>query len=67
MAADLLESLVRKPRFKVQIHPAKGADFEASSSDTRTLISLLLARQRERSGLSLAEAAKRLGAKSRNA
>ena len=67
MAADLLESLARQPRFKVQIHPGKGADFEASSSDTRTLISLLLRRQRERSGLSLAEAAKRLGAKSRNA
>ena len=67
MAADLLESLAHRPRFKVQIHPGKGADFEVSSSDTRTLISLLLRRQRERSGLSLAEAAKRLGAKSRNA
>ena len=67
MVADLLESLANRPRFKVQIHPGKGTDFEASSADTRTLISLLLRRQRERSGLSLAEAAKRLGAKSRNA
>ena len=31
------------------------------------MISLLLQRQRQRSGLSLAEAAERLGAKSRNA
>jgi transcriptional regulator with XRE-family HTH domain len=38
-----------------------------SSADTQGMISLLLRRQRERSGLSLAEAAERLGAKSRNA
>ena len=33
----------------------------------RPLVSLLLRRQRERSGLSLADAAARLGARSRNA
>ena len=41
--------------------------FEVSASDMRPLVSLLLRRQRERSGLSLADAAARLGAKSRNA
>jgi len=50
----------------VQIHLGKGTDFEASCTDTRTLISLLLRRQWERRGLLLAEAAKRLG-ESRNA
>ena len=51
----------------MKAHPGKDGDFEVSSSDTRGMISLLLRRQRERSGLSLAEAAERLGAKSRNA
>ena len=67
MAEDLLESLANRPGFSVRVHPGKGDDFEVSSPDTRGLVSLLLRRQRERSGLSLAEAADRLGAKSRNA
>ena len=67
MAGDLLESLANRPGFSVRVHPGKGDDFEVSSPDTRGLVSLLLRRQRERSGLSLAEAAERLGAKSRNA
>ena len=67
MAGDLLESLANRPGFSVKVHPGKGDDFEVSSPDTRGLVSLLLRRQRERSGLSLAEAAERLGAKSRNA
>ena len=67
MAKDLLESLVNRPDFSVIIHPGKNGDFEVSSNDPRGLISLFLRRQRERSGLSLSEAAERLGAKSRNA
>ena len=67
MAGDLLESLADRPGFSVRVHPGNGGDFEVSSPDTRGLVSLLLRRQRERSGLSLAEAAERLGAKSRNA
>lgn len=67
MAKDLLESLVNRPGFAVTVHPGKHGDFEVSSNDPRGLISLFLRRQRERSGLSLSEAAKRLGAKSRNA
>ena len=64
---DLLETLVNRPGFTVTVHPGKHGDFEVSSTDPRSLISLLLRRQRERSGLSLSEAAERLGAKSRNA
>jgi len=67
MVEDLLETLANRPGFSVKVHPGKHGDFEVSSTDTRGMISLLLRRQRERSGLSLAEAAERLGAKSRNA
>jgi DNA-binding XRE family transcriptional regulator len=67
MVEDLLESMVSRPGFKVTVHPGKHGDFEVSATDPRNLISLFLRRQRERSGLSLSEAADRLGAKSRNA
>ena len=67
MVADLLESLVDRPEFTVQVHPGEDDHFEVSSADMRPLISLLLRRQRERNGLSLADAAARLGAKSCNA
>lgn len=67
MVKDLLESLANRPGFKVTVHPGKKGDFEVSSNDPHGLISLFLSRQREKSGLSLSEAATRLGAKSRNA
>jgi hypothetical protein len=67
MVADLLETLANRPEFKVQIHAGTQEEFEVSSADTGGMISLLLRRQREHSGLSLAEVAARLGAKSRNA
>ena len=67
MAADLIETLVNRPGFSVHIHAGNHEAFEVSTTDTRVLISLVLRRQRERSGLSLAAAAGRLGVKSRNA
>lgn len=67
MAADLLESLANRTGFRVTVHPGKHGEFEVSSNEPRILISLFLRRQRERSGLTLSEAAERLGAKSRNA
>ena len=67
MVADLLVTLVNRPGFSVQVHPGKHGAFEVSSSDTRAMVSLLLRRQRERNGLSLADAAERLGVKSRDA
>jgi hypothetical protein len=67
MVADLLESLVDRPGFTVRVHQGGHDHFEVSAADIRPLISLLLRRQRERSGLSLAAVAARLGAKSRNA
>ena len=65
--ADLLETLANRPGFAVHVHPGQHDAFEVSAVDTRGLLSLVLRRQRERSGLSLADAAVRLGAKSRNA
>ena len=67
MAKDLVETLANRPGFSVAVHPGKKDDFEISSTDVRSMVGLLLRRQRERSGLSLAQAADRLGVKSRNA
>jgi hypothetical protein len=67
MLADLLATLAYLPGFVVHVLPGKLVEFAVSAEDIRGLISLVLRRQRERSGLSLAEAAARLGAKSRNA
>ena len=67
MVVDLLETLANRLGFTVHVHLGTHETFEVSAADTRGLISLLLRRQRERSGLSLAGAAARLGAKSRNA
>lgn len=67
MAKDLVESLANRPGFSAVVHPGREGDFEVSSTDVRGMIGLVLRRQRERSGLSLAQAAQRLGVKSRNA
>jgi Helix-turn-helix len=67
MIADWFAAMVGRPRFAVRVVNVRGADFEIAAADTRPMISLLLRRQRQKSGLSLAAVAERLGAKSRNA
>lgn len=67
MIADWFATMADREELTVRVHPSAGDEFEISSSDTRGMISLLLKRQRHKSGLSLAQAAERLGAKSRNA
>ena len=67
MVADLVETLADQDGFSVTVHAGKNGTFEVSSSDTRTMVSLLLQRQRELSGLSLAQVANRLGVSSKNA
>jgi predicted RNase H-like HicB family nuclease len=67
MIADWFVTMVDHKGFSVRVHPIGPDEFEISSPDARRMISLLLQRQRQKSGLSLAQAAKRLGAKSRNA
>ena len=55
MVKDLIETLVNRPEFSVEVHPVKRGnpalnhcDIEVSSSDTRAMISLMLRRQREK-------------------
>ena len=67
MIADWFETLADTRRFRVRVHATRTAEFEVGSSDVPTLIRLLLQRRRQKSGLSLGDAASRLGARSRNA
>ena len=67
MIVDWFATMVDRKDFSLQIYSARGDEFEVASDDARAMISLLLQRQRHKSGLSLAQVARRLGAKSRNA
>lgn len=67
MIADWFVTMVDRKGFSVRIHQVGRDDFEVGSDDPRRMISLLLQRQRQKSGLTLAQVARRLGAKSRNA
>lgn len=67
MVADWFATMIDRKGFAVQVHVAGKDDFEVGSNDARTMITLLLRRQRQRSGLTLAQVAERLDAKSRNA
>ena len=67
MAKDLLETMANEPGFKITVYPAGPETFEIGANRVRTFLALLLRRQRERQGLTLAEAAERLGQSSRNA
>ncbi|MGE0682684.1 MAG: helix-turn-helix domain-containing protein [Candidatus Binatia bacterium] len=67
MITDWFVTMIDRPGFVVTIHEGKQGNFEISASDTKAMVGLLLQRQRQLHGLSLAAAAERLGAKSRNA
>ena len=67
MMADWFETLLGTAAGSVRAVAVTRADFEIVADDTARMISLLLRRQRQKSGLSLAQAADRLGARSRNA
>ncbi len=66
MIADAIEVLVNKPGFNVDVYPGKGEYFEIGASDEAALTAFLLRRERAKSGLTLAEVTRRLGAKSIN-
>ena len=66
MIEDWFVSMVDKPGFGLQTLLTSKGNFEVVPSDLSSMISLLLQRQRQQSGLSLAAVAERLGAKSRN-
>ncbi|MBM3295557.1 MAG: helix-turn-helix transcriptional regulator [Candidatus Aminicenantes bacterium] len=67
MIADAIEALVNKPGFQAKVYAGGGGNFEVGADDDAVLAALLLRRARARAGLSLAEVASRLGAKSVNA
>jgi len=67
MVKDLVESMADVRRFEVTVHPLSADRFEIGANDVKTLVAVLLRRQREKSGLTLAEVAQRLRQKSRNA
>ena len=67
MAEDLIETMADTKGFQVTAYPVGGEIFEIEANRIGTLLALLLRRQRERQGLTLSEAAERLGQRSRNA
>jgi predicted RNase H-like HicB family nuclease len=67
MAKDLIETMADAKDFEVTVYPTRGETFEIGANRVGILVALLLRRQRERQGLTLAEAAERLGQRSRNA
>ena len=67
MSKDLLETMAAVTGFEVTIHPGAAGTFEVEANRTDVVLALLLRRQRERRGLTLAEAAERLDQRSRNA
>ncbi|NJL29400.1 MAG: helix-turn-helix transcriptional regulator [Thermoanaerobaculia bacterium] len=67
MVKDLLETMANEPGFEAQVEAMSGDRFEVTANDAKTLVALLLRRQREVQGLTLAEAAQRLQQTSRNA
>jgi transcriptional regulator with XRE-family HTH domain len=67
MIADAIEALVGEESFKVEVFALPGDALGIGASDTGRLTALMLRRQREMHGLTLAEAAKRMGQSSSNA
>ncbi|MBI9085752.1 MAG: helix-turn-helix transcriptional regulator [Desulfobacterales bacterium] len=67
MVADMLETMVNQDGFKIEVYKGLNNTFEVGSLEPKNLVSLLLQRKREMSGLSLAQVANRMGASSRNA
>jgi ribosome-binding protein aMBF1 (putative translation factor) len=67
MVKDLVETMADSRRFVVTVHRLPADRFEISANDVKVLVALLLRRQREKSGLRLAQVAARLRRKSRTA
>ncbi len=67
MAGDLIDTMADTRGFQVTVYPMGGETFEIGGSHVSVLLALLLRRQRERQGLTLAQAAERLGQSSKNA
>ncbi len=66
MVADAIEALVSKNGFSAEVFPGEDGYFEVGSADFAPLTALMLKRQRILNGVTLAEAARRLGSSSPN-
>lgn len=66
MAVDWLESMIDKPGFQAETRAIGSDRLVLSSNDPAAVVALALRRRREAAGLSLAEAAARVGATSKN-
>jgi hypothetical protein len=67
MIRDLVETMADRPGFEAAVHPLPDGQFELGANDSKVLVALMLRRQRESRGITLAQAAARLEQKSRNA
>ena len=67
MAGDLVETMADTRGFRVTVYPTGGESFEIGANRVGVFLALLLRRQRERQGLTLAQAAEKLGQRSKNA
>jgi DNA-binding transcriptional regulator YiaG len=66
MVVDMLKTMVNKGGFDIVLYKTEKDNFEVGSSESKHMITLLLQRKREISGLSLSQVSHRLGTKSRN-
>jgi DNA-binding XRE family transcriptional regulator len=67
MARSVVEDIIGKSGFKVDIQTLPGDRFTIGSKEVAELVTLMLKRQRAKYGLTLMEVAKRMGSKSPNA
>lgn len=67
MAEDLVETMADAKGFRATVYPTGGESFEIGANQLGVLLALLLRRQRERRGMTLEEAAHKLGQRSKNA
>ena len=67
MVSDLLETMAGCPGFTAAVRSTGERSFDISGSEVGVLVAILLRRLRGRAGLSLAEVARKLGHRSRNA
>lgn len=67
MIADAIEGFVDKRGFRADVHAGPDGGIEVGSRDAAALTALFLRRRRQLSGLTLAQVAARLGARSHNA
>ncbi len=67
MIADLVDTMANRKNLRVSVFPGDRGAFAVGCEDVAALVAILLRRQREKHDVSLAEVARRLGARSRNA